>query len=200
MEARLKLVVLDAEPAFGSSATPEELRVHQDRGPLAECGELLVYDNTRPEELLDRAEGAQVLLTNKVVLARKDLEKLPDLRLISVLATGVNVVDVQAAAALGITVCNVPGYSTMSTAQHAIALLLELTNHVGLHAVDVAEGGWEKAESFSYFRAPLRELDGLTLGIVGYGAIGQQVARVALALGMRVIVHTRTQRSSKEVT
>jgi glycerate dehydrogenase len=96
-------------------------------------------------------------------------------------------------------VCNVPGYSTASTAQHAIALLLELANRVGIHATDVAQGGWENSPVFSYYLEPLLELDGATLGIVGYGAIGRRVARIARALGMRVIVHTRSPSDDWEV-
>lgn len=204
----MKLVVLDSDPAFGSGAAPKNASARLDRtdldrtdvdpAPLAQLGELSVYGQTKPEQVLERSRGAAVLLTNKVVLTKEHFAALPDLRLVSVLATGVNVVDLDAAKEHGVTVCNVPGYSTMSTAQHTIAMLLELCNHVGLHARDVAEGGWENAEAFSYFRAPLRELDGQKMGIVGFGAIGKQVARVASALGMEILVHTRTPRDDTD--
>lgn len=190
----MKIVVLDSDPAFGSAAAPEEASGRLDPAPLSKFGELFVYPNTSADQLDERAREAVVVLTNKVGIGAAELKKMPELRLISVLATGVDIIDLDAATRRGVTVCNVPGYSTMSTAQHTIALLLELCNHVGLHASDVAAGSWEKAEAFSYFRAPLRELDGLKMGIVGYGAIGRQVAKVAAALGMLILVHTRTRR------
>jgi glycerate dehydrogenase len=195
----MKIVVLDSDPAFGSAAAPEDASGRLDAAALSKFGDLFVYPNTSAEQLEERAQDAVVILTNKVAIGAPELAKMPLVRLISVLATGVNVIDLDAAADRGVTVCNVPGYSTMSTAQHTIALLLELCNHVGLHATDVASGSWEKAEAFSYFRAPLRELDGQRLGIVGYGAIGQQVAKVASALGMEILVHTRTQREADGV-
>jgi glycerate dehydrogenase len=195
----MKIVVLDSDPAFGSAAAPEDASGRLDAAPLSKFGDLFVYPNTSAEQLEERAQDAVVVLTNKIAIGAPELAKMREARLISVLATGVNMIDLDAAADRGVTVCNVPGYSTMSTAQHTIALLLELCNHVGLHASDVASGSWEKAEAFSYFRAPLRELDGQKLGIVGYGAIGQQVAKVASALGMEILVHTRTQREADGV-
>ncbi len=190
----MKIVVLDSDPAFGCETAPDGARGALDVSCLAQLGHLEVHANTGPEEVVKRSLDAEVLLTNKVVLGRAEMEQLPKLRLISVLATGVNVVDLAAARERGITVCNVPGYSTRSTAQHAIALLLELSNRVGLHAADVDSGGWQESESFSYFRTPLQELAGLVMGVVGYGAIGKTVAAIAQALGMAVLVHTRTAR------
>jgi glycerate dehydrogenase len=114
------------------------------------------------------------------------LAALPELRGVCVLATGVNVVDVAAASARGVVVSNIPAYSTASTAQHTIALLLELTNHVGRHDRAVHDGAWVRARDFSFTLAPLAELEGLTLGVVGFGAIGRRVAEIARALGMRV--------------
>lgn len=190
----MKIVVLDADPAFGCGSAAEEARGALDKAALLTLGDVTIYDSTKPEQVVERCEGATAVLTNKVVLGRSELATLPDLKLISVLATGVNVVDLEAASAQGITVCNVPGYSTMSTAQHALALLLELTNRVGLHASDVAAGGWQKSETFSYFRTPLQELAGQVLGVVGYGAIGQRMISLAQALGMQVLVNSRTER------
>lgn len=155
---------------------------------------MTLYENTPRELVVERASDADVVLTNKVALGASELEQLPRLRLISVLATGTNVIDVAAAHARGVTVCNVPGYSTASTAQLTIALLLELCHHVGEHSQGVHAGHWSSAPSFAYWKHPLVELSEKTLGIVGFGAIGQRVAAIASALGMRVIVHTRTAR------
>jgi glycerate dehydrogenase len=154
--------------------------------PVERLGELVTYERTPPELVVPRAVGADVVLTNKTPLVAETLAQLPQLRGISVLATGVNVVDVAAASARGLPVCNVPAYSTASTAQHTIALLLELSNHVGRHDRAVHEGAWVRSPDFSFTLAPLRELDGATLGLVGFGAIGRRVAEIARALGMRV--------------
>jgi glycerate dehydrogenase len=153
---------------------------------VAALGELQAFDRTHQADILSRAQGADIVLTNKTPLAAETLAALPGLRGICVLATGVNVVDVVAATARGIPVCNIPAYSTASTAQHTIALLLELTNHVGKHDRAVHEGAWAAAVDFSFTLSPLTELDGLLLGIVGFGAIGRRVAEIARALGMRV--------------
>jgi glycerate dehydrogenase len=127
-----------------------------------------------------------VLLTNKTPLGASVLNQLPKLRGIGVLATGVNVVDVARASALGLPVCNVPAYSTASVVQHTIALLLELCHKVGLHDASVHAGDWQRSPDFSYWKSPLVELFGKTLGIVGYGAIGRRVADAGRALGMQV--------------
>jgi len=153
---------------------------------VAALGELHVFDRSEPDEIVERARGADVVLTNKTPLSAETLAALPGLRGICVLATGVNVVDVAAASALGVTVCNIPAYSTASTAQHTIALLLELTNHVGKHDRAVHEGAWVTALDFSFTLSPLTELEGLSLGVVGFGAIGRRVGEIARALGMHV--------------
>ncbi len=153
---------------------------------LEALGALSVFARSEPGQILERARGADILLTNKTPLSAETLRALPGLRGVCVLATGVNVVDVSAATALGVPVCNTPAYSTASTAQHAIALLLELTNRVGRHDRAVHEGAWVSSPDFSFTLAPLTELDGLTLGIVGFGAIGRRVAEIARALGMHV--------------
>jgi len=156
-----------------------------------QLGNCTVYDRTAPGEVLCRACGAEVLITNKTVLSADLMAALPKLRYIGVLATGYNVVDVAAACAHGVTVTNVPGYSTRSVAQHAMALLLELSNHVGIHAAQIPQGRWSASKDFSYWDRPLRELDGLTMGIVGYGTIGRCVAELARAFGMKVLANSR---------
>jgi glycerate dehydrogenase len=178
-----KIVILD-----GHTLNPGDL----DWSPLQELGKVEIYDRTGPEDLIQRALGAEILLTNKTPLSATALASLPALRYIGVLATGYNVVDVAAARAKEIPVTNVPGYGTPSVAQHVWALILELCNHVGQHSAAVRVGDWTRSPDFCFTLAPLRELQGLTLGIFGYGAIGKAVAAVGHAFGMKVQVHTRT--------
>lgn len=174
----MKIVILD-----GHTANPGDL----SWDALKELGELEVYERTKPEELLSRAEGAEVLLTNKVVIDAKAMASLPSLRYIGVLATGYNVVDIDEAHRRGIVVTNIPAYSTMSVAQMVMAHLLNITNQVALHAEAVRQGEWQRSPDFSFTKAPLIELDGMTMGIVGLGNIGRQVARMAQAMGMKVL-------------
>lgn len=154
---------------------------------ISALGELQVYDRSSPSELPERCKGAEIVLTNKTPISADLIGALPDLKFISVLATGFNIVDTVAARKHGVIVSNVPGYGTASVAQHVFALLLELTNHVGINANAVASGKWVNSEDFCFTEAPLMELAEKTMGIVGYGNIGQQVGRIALALGMKVI-------------
>ncbi len=179
----MKIVVLD-----GYTANPGDL----DWSPLAALGELTVHDRTPAELTLERSAGARALLTNKVVLGARELAALPDLRYIGVLATGFNVVDVAAAREREVVVTNVPAYSTPSVAQHVFALLLEMARGVGRHADLVRQGRWSTSPDFAFWATPQTEVAGLTFGIVGFGAIGQAVARIAAVFGMRVLVHTRT--------
>ena len=158
---------------------------------IAKHGSFQVFDRTATDGIQQRAAGAEVVLTNKTQLTAETLSELPDLKLISVLATGVNVVDLDAARARGITVCNVPGYSTPNVAQAVFALLLELTNQTALHAAEVRAGHWSSCPDFCFWRGELVELDGRTLGLIGYGAIGQAVAAVGRALGMNVLAVRR---------
>jgi len=157
--------------------------------PIEQLGQVTVYDRTQPHELIDRCRDAHIILTNKVPLNEATIAALPQLKMIGVTATGYNIIDVQAAAKRNIIVCNVPAYGTASVAQHTIALLLELTNQVGRHAASVAAGEWVKSPDFSYQKTPITELAGKTLGIVGWGNIGQQTARIGQALGMNIIYH-----------
>lgn len=177
----MNIVVLD-----GHTLNPGDLSWQA----LEELGACTVYARTAREQVAERAASAEIVLTNKVVLDAAQLAQLPRLRYIGVLATGYNVVDVEVARARGIAVTNVPAYSTASVAQMVFALLLELTQQVGHHARLVREGRWTTCPDFSFWDKPLVELDGLTLGIVGFGAIGRRVARLAQALGMQVLVHT----------
>jgi len=153
---------------------------------LARVGNLRVFDRTPPERLLERARDAEVLVTNKTPLRRDALAQLDRLRGVSILATGYDAVDVAYAKERGVWVSNVPAYSTASVAQHTVALLLELCQHVGLHSASARAGDWSRAPDFCYWKEPLVELEGLTLGIVGFGAIGQRVGAIAAALGMKL--------------
>lgn len=179
MTAQPRIVVLDAF-TMGQDISWQD---------LAAQGELALYDRTEPSLVLERARGARVLFTNKTVLGRDVIEALPDLGCICLLATGYNVVDVQAAAARGIPVCNVPGYSPPSVAQHVLAVTLELFGKACRHARAVAEGRWGAQPDFCFWDAPIIELAGKTFGVVGFGAIGQRVAELAHAFGMNVLAH-----------
>lgn len=179
---KTRIVVLD-----GFTANPGDL----DWRELAALGDLTVHDRTPVAEIVSRAQAAGVVLTNKTVLGAETLAQLPNLRYIGLLATGTNVVDIAAARCRGVTVCNVPAYGTPSVVQHTLALLLELTNQVGLHARLVREGAWCASPDFTFWRTPLVELHGRTLGVVGCGAIGRGVAIAAQAFGMRVLATSR---------
>lgn len=174
----MKIVILD-----GFTANPGDLSWDE----LRKFGKLEVYDRTAPEELLTRAEGAEVLLTNKVIIDAKAMSALPCLRYIGVTATGYNVVDIAEAHQRNIVVTNIPAYSTMSVAQMVMAHLLNITNQVALHSNAVKQGEWEQSPDFSFSKSPIIELDGLTMGIIGLGNIGSATARMAQSMGMKVI-------------
>ena len=157
--------------------------------PVEALGTCTIYDRTPADLVVERSRGAEIILTSKVKLTAAVLEQLPQLRYISMLATGYNNVDVAAAARQGVPVSNVPAYSTESVAQTAFALLLELTTRVGLHDAAVKNGEWVRSPDHSFWIGSLVELDGLTMGIVGYGTIGRAMARIAHAFGMQVIAH-----------
>lgn len=150
-------------------------------------GNVTVYNRTPENEIAARCRDAQIVVTNKTPFSRHTLAQLPLLKCIAVTATGYNVIDTKAAAGRGILVCNVPGYGTASVAQQVFALLLELTNAVGRHSVAVKEGAWSKAPDWCFALQPIVELSSKTMGLVGYGNIGQQVAKIASAFGMQVI-------------
>ena len=153
-------------------------------------GELKVYDRTSPSELLERSEGAEVLITNKTLITANDMALLPELKYIGVLATGYNVVDIDEAKARGIVVTNIPAYSTASVAQMVFAHILNITQRVGYYADENVRGRWTNNPDFCYWDTNLVELDGKKMGIVGYGNIGKATARIALAFGMEVLAYT----------
>lgn len=157
--------------------------------PVETLGECAIYDRTPADLVLERAREAEIILTSKVKLTETIIASLPKLRYISLLATGYNNVDVAAAARRGIPVSNVPAYSTESVVQTAFALLLELATRVGLHDASVKAGEWIRSPDHSYWKSTIVELDGLTMGIVGYGTIGRAIGRVASAFGMNLIAY-----------
>lgn len=180
----MKICILD-----GHTLNPGDL----SWDALCQLGPCVIHDRTPPQEVASRASGAEVVLTNKAILGATQIAALPDLRFIAVTATGFNVVDIAAAREHGIVVSNVPGYGTSSVAQHVFALILELTQRVGLHSEAARGTGWALADDWCFWKGPLVELDGLTLGIIGFGEIGAAVARIAQAFGMKVLA-TRSSR------
>lgn len=174
----MQIVCLDSAPADMGDVSWAAVRAH---------GDLTLHAYTEAADIVPRAKDATVVLVNKVPMTAETMAALPKLKLICVLATGYDRIDLEAAKKHGVTVCNVPGYSTGAAAQTAIALLLELTHGAGNHSAAVHTGEWSRQSTFTYWRQPLIELDGLTMAIVGYGAIGQRVGAIATALGMKVI-------------
>ena len=158
--------------------------------PIRALGELTLYDRTPPELIVERCHDAAIVLTNKTPFSRQTLAALPALQFIAVTATGHNVIDSAAAKEQKIGVSNVPAYGTDSVAQHVFSLLLELTNHVGRNAREVANGKWQRSADWCFTEAPVMELAGKTFGVVGFGHIGAQAARIANAFGMKVIYHS----------
>lgn len=177
----MKIVVLD-----GYTLNPADI----SWGEIESLGELTVYDRTPETEILSRIKDAEVIYTNKTPITRQTIEKAKNLKFIGVLATGYNVVDVTAAKEHGISVTNVPAYGTTSVAQHVFALLVEICNHIQNHSNSVVEGVWTKCPDFCYWNYPLIELSGKTMGIIGYGRIGQAVGKIANAFGMKVLAYS----------
>lgn len=163
--------------------------------PVQAHGSVTVYDSTSPDEVVDRCAAAEVVLTNKVPLDAATLKRLSELKLIAVTATGYNVVDVAAAEELGITVCNVPVYSTQAVAQHVLAMMLEFNHRVSQHHDAIADGQWQRRAQFSFWLSPITELSGKTMGVIGFGRIGQATAKLAQAFGMKIMIHSRTQKT-----
>ena len=177
----MRIVILD-----GFTATQHDLSWKE----VEMLGEVIVYDRTRPDDTVERCRGAFAVLTNKVVLSADVIAQLPELKYIGVLATGYNVVDLEAARQQGIVVTNIPAYSTMSVAQMVFAHILNVTMHVDHYAVENRNGRWSRSEDFCWMDTPLVELSGKILGIVGLGNIGSSVARIANAFGMEVMAVT----------
>ena len=185
----MKIIAID-----GYALNPGDL----DWTPWEALGDFEVHDRTPAGQTVTRAKDADAVLTNKVVFYRPEIEALPKLKYIGVLATGYNIIDVEAAAEHGVTVTNVPTYGTPSVAEHALALLLELTHHVGLHADAVRQGEWARCPDFCFWRTPLIELSGKTMGIIGFGRIGRHLGRIALAMDMKVLACDSVQRDPPE--
>ena len=179
----MKIVILD-----GATAKGKEL----DFDFLNQFGDVTYYDTTRNEDVLSRAKDADILVINKIVMDKDTLAECKNLKLITILATGYNIVDIEAAKALGITVCNVPDYSTNSVAQLTFAFILDFACKLSLHTQSVARGDWQRCNDFAYTLDTLHELSGKTLGIIGYGSIGKKVAQIGKAFGMNVLIATRT--------
>ncbi len=173
-----KIVILD-----GYALNPGDL----DYSPLAEFGELTVYDRSTPSEVLERARDADMIIGNKILIGASEFEKLPNLKYIGVQATGYNVIDVAAARMHGVTVTNVPAYSTSSVAQLTFAHLLNLSFHLSEHTSEIRNGAWVQNPDFTYWNHPLMELAGKTIGLIGFGSIGKKVAQIALAFDMKVL-------------
>lgn len=183
----MKIVVLD-----GYCLNPGDL----SWDALRAFGDVEVYDRTPADQVEARSKGAAIVLTNKTPLSADVLGRLPELRYIGVLATGYNIVDIAAANTHGITVSNIPTYGTASVAQFVFALLLELCHHVGMHSDAVRAGEWSRNPNFSFWKSPLVELAGKTMGIVGFGQIGRSTARIADAMGMRVIANDAVENNA----
>ncbi len=185
----MKIVILD-----GYTENPGDL----SWGGMEQLGEVTVYDRTAGDLIIQRIGDAEAVYTNKTPLSRSTLEACPGIKYIGVLATGYNVVDIEAARERGIPVSNIPSYGTEAVAQFTIALLLELCHHIGDHSRSVMEGDWTRSQDFCYWNYPLTELTGKTMGIIGFGRIGQAAARIAQALGMKILAYSRTREEGLE--
>lgn len=181
----MKIVVLD-----GYAANPGDL----NWDGLKALGECTVYDRTAPEDVLERAKGAEAILTNKVAITADHMAALPDLKYIGVLATGYNIIDVAAAKERGIVVTNIPAYSTPSVAQMVFAHILNITNRVQHYTDEVREGKWTDSDDFCFWDTPLIELLGKKIGLIGLGQTGYNTARLAIGFGMKVWAYTSKTR------
>lgn len=177
----MKICILD-----GYSLNPGDL----DWSPVERLGDVTLFDRTPADKIVERAADADIVLTNKVPFSADTLRQLPRLRFICVLATGYNIIDTEAAARQGVVVANIPAYSTMSVAQMAFAHILNITNHVASYAREVANGKWTNCPDFCFWDSALTELAGKTMGIVGLGNTGMATARIAVAMGMKVVAMT----------
>ncbi|KAA1191311.1 D-2-hydroxyacid dehydrogenase [Paenibacillus sp. B2(2019)] len=186
----MKIVVLD-----GFALNPGDLSWEG----LTQLGDVKIYDRTQNEEIVERSLGAQIVLTNKTPLRANVLQQLPELRYIGVLATGYNIIDVQQAILNKIIVTHIPSYGTSSVAQFVFALILELCHHVGRHSTLVHQGEWSTSPDWCFWRSPLIELSGKTMGILGAGRIGMHTARIAGAMGMKVIAANSKVKQSLQV-
>jgi len=186
----MKIVIVD-----GYTLNPGDLSWDE----LKKLGTVDIYDRSTPEELIERAKDANIILTNKAPLSKETLDQLPELQFISVTATGFNIVDIEEAAHRGIPVANVPAYGSTSVAQMTFAHILNLTQRVAHYAEEVNENRWTECRDFCFWDYPLIELDQKTLGIIGYGSIGKQVAQIARAFGMQLIVYSPSLETGTEL-
>lgn len=183
----MKIVILD-----GYTLNPGDLSWDE----IKKLGECAIYDRTPPEKIVDRAAKATAIFTNKVVIDKEIIKRLPELKFIGVLATGYNVVDLKAAAEAGILVANIPAYSTASVAQMVFSHILHIAQNISQHADSVRNGDWANSIDFTYHLTPQIELAGKTLGIIGFGQIGQAVAKTGLAFGMKILFQNRSKKET----
>ena len=186
----MKAVILD-----GYTTNPGDLSWDW----LKEKCSLTVYDRTPFEETAERCKGYDIIITNKTPISREILEQLPDCKFIALLSTGYNIIDCDYAASRGIPVSNIPAYSTSAVAQLTFAFILELCNKVAIHNTEVKKGRWSECKDFCFWRSPLQELGGKTLGIIGFGSIGRAVAKIGSAFGMNIVAHTANPDKYKDV-
>lgn len=185
----MKIVVLD-----GFALNPGDLSWKEIRN----LGELVVYDRTEPRLIVNRISSSDVVLVNKVPITRETIDACPTVKMIGVMATGYNTIDVKYAREKGIVVCNVPAYSTSSVTQHVFAMLFALTTHIAEQSQSVKAGEWQRSKDFAYWNEPLTEISGKTIGIIGMGQIGRSVAKAAKAFGMKVLAFSKTVRPELE--
>jgi glycerate dehydrogenase len=183
----MKIVVLD-----GFTLNPGDLSWEK----IQHLGDFAIYDRTPPEKRVERAKGAGAVLTNKVVFNREVIEQLHGLQYIGILATGLNMVDLEAASEAGITVTNIPSYSTSSVAQIVFSHILHVVQNVSAHAASVRDGDWTNCIDFTYHLTPQIELAGKTFGIIGFGQIGQAIARIGQAFGMNILFNNRSKKET----
>lgn len=184
----MKIVVLD-----GYTTTGEDLSWQE----FVKLGDFVYYDRTKQEDVVERAKDAEILINNKLILDKDTLSQLPKLKYIGLLSTGFNVVDIEYAKQRGIPVCNIPNYSTKSVAQLTLAFILELAMGVGEHSNSVKKGDWTRCQDFCYRVQDIMELDGKTIGLIGYGNIAKEVAKISKAFGMQVLAYRRSMGSDE---
>ncbi|MBQ5333907.1 MAG: D-2-hydroxyacid dehydrogenase [Oscillospiraceae bacterium] len=187
----MKIVLLEEKTVSQGDVSLDEFRA---------LGQVTGYPLTPQDKVIERVEDAEAVIINKTIFTREIMEKCPKLRYIGLCATGYNNVDIKAASELGITVCNVPAYSTMAVAQQVFSYILHFASRTADYNADVQSGGWIRSDTFSYFTIPTFELSGMTMGIIGFGSIGSAAARIAKAFGMNVIASTRTPKTAEGVT
>lgn len=185
----MKIVILDSYTTNPGDLSWEFLNKYSD--------DIMIYPRTSKENVIKRAKGAEILIINKTVLGQDELNELaPELKYIGLQSTGYNVVDLKAATKNGVTVCNIPSYSTNAVAQLVFSFILQFTNKVNLHSESVYNGEWTECPDFCYWKAPLSELDGKTIGIIGFGSIGQRVAEIAEVFGMNVLFTSKSKKDT----